>query len=159
MRIRVEPKEFFMYTVYLVFKAEDPEPEDEAVKTYLAEHELEPKRQGKSTVEDQEFDVMIFGGCYLGKHLKVVEDMQRKAVEQEVLSAEIERTLREAEDPATRRAADDTPETLWKELIATLVEEFNQGSAFRSDEEGRLKVTLESGLVQQKFIEMAGKGT
>ena len=47
----------------------------------------------------------------------------------------------------------------WKELIATLVEEVNQGSAFRSDEEGRLKVTLESGLVQQKFIEMAGKGT
>ena len=35
-------------------------------------------------MEDQEFDVMIFGGCYLGKHLKVVEDMQRKAVEQEV---------------------------------------------------------------------------
>ena len=45
---------------------------------YLAQHELEPKRQGKSTVEDQEFDVMNFGGCYLGKHLKVIEGYATK---------------------------------------------------------------------------------
>ena len=158
MRIRVEPKDIFMYSVFLAFCTESSETEDEAVKAYLATHELIPKRQGKDTVDGQQFDVMYFGGCYLGKHLRVVEDMQRKAVEQEVLSAEIERTLREAEDPATRRAAHDTPEPRWKDLIATLAEEFNQGSAFSADEEGRLKVTLEPALVQQKFIEMAGKG-
>ena len=158
MRIRVEPKEFFMYTVYLAFKAEDPEPEDEAVKAYLNEHEIEPKRQGKSTVEGQEFEVMNFGGCYLGKHLKVIEDMQQRAVEQEILGAEIERTLSEAQDPSTQKAADDTPEPRRREIVARLVEEFHQDSVFSTDEDGQLKVNLEASVVQRKFLEMAGKG-
>ena len=155
MRIRVEPKELFMYTVYLAFKADDPEPEDEAVRAYLAQHELEPKRQGKSTVEDQEFDVMNFGGCYLGKHLKVIEGMQQKAVEQEVLRAEIERTLREAEDPSTRRAADDATEPSSREIIASLVEEFYQDTVFSTSEDGLLEVNVEAALVQRKFLELA----
>lgn len=35
-----------MCSVYLAFSEDCPEPEDEAVKTYLAEHELVPKWHG-----------------------------------------------------------------------------------------------------------------
>ncbi len=155
MRIRVEPKEFFMYSVFLAFNPDQPDAEDKAVKAYLAEHELEPKVQGKDTLDDKEFDVMYFGGCYLGKHLNVIGDMQRKAVEREMLASEIERILKEeATDPAVRSAAENTPEL--KQVIAGLVQEFHNESSFAPDGEEYLKVTLEPAVVQQKFMEMVG---
>ena len=69
MRIKIEPKAFFMSAVFLAFSKERPAPEDEAIKAYLDAHELIPKAQGTDRFEDQECDVMYFGGCYLGKHL------------------------------------------------------------------------------------------
>ena len=155
MRIKVEPKEFFMYSVFLAFSQDHPDPEDEAVKAYLAEHELIPKQQGNSKVDDQDCEVMYFGGCYLGRHLKVMEEMQRSAVEQGMLSAEIERALKEAADPATRKAARTTPKPRFRELVSTLVQEFHQESSFGADENGYLKVILEPALIRQKFIEFA----
>ena len=69
MRIKIEPKEFFMYAVFLAFSTEHPDPEDEAIKAYLNAHELIPKARGTDTFEDQEFEVMYFGGCYLGTYV------------------------------------------------------------------------------------------
>ena len=124
MRIRVEPKEFFMYSIFLAFNKEHSDSEDEAVKAYLEEHELIPKRRReRDSLEGQEYDVMYFGGCYLGRHLNVIGDMQRKAVEREMLAVEIERILNEEADPTTRRAADNTPSPRMKELITSLAEE------------------------------------
>ena len=54
MRIKIEPKEFFMYAVFLAFSTEHPDPEDEAIKAYLNAHELIPKAQGTDTFADQE---------------------------------------------------------------------------------------------------------
>ena len=153
MRIRVEPKEFFMYSVFLAFNAANPEPEDEAVKAYLAEREVIPKTEGKNTWDGQEFDVMYFGGCYLGNHLNAIEDIQRAAVEQEMLTEEIERILKETTHEATRRAADATSQPQLKELITGLAQEFHQESSFGADEDGGLKVTLGPELIEQKFLE------
>ena len=50
MRIKIEPKEFFMYSVFLAFSKERPDPEDNAIKAYLDEHELIPKVQGTDHV-------------------------------------------------------------------------------------------------------------
>lgn len=91
MRIRVEPKEFFMYSVFLAFNPERPEPEDEAVRAYLAERDLEPKARGTQVWDGQEFQVLYYGGCYLGRHLEAIQDMQRQAVEREMLTEEIGR--------------------------------------------------------------------
>ena len=156
MRIRVEPKEFFMYSIFLAFNTEHSDLEDKAVKAYLEEHELIPKAQGTDTLEGQEYDVMYFGGCYLGRHLNVIGDMQRKAVEREMLTTEIERILKETADPATRKSADDTPDSRLKELIVNLAEDLHQESSFSADEEGYLKVALEADHIRRKFVEMAG---
>ncbi len=109
MRIKIEPKAFFMYAVFLAFSKEHPHPEDEAIKAYLDAHELIPKVQGTDTFEDQAWDIMYFGGCYLGNHLEVIRDMQRQAVEHQLLTVDIERMLQETTVPATRRVADQTP--------------------------------------------------
>lgn len=152
MRIRVEPKEFFMYAVFLYFHQERPDPEDAPVKAYLEEHELIPKLQGTDKKEDGEFDVMYFGGCYLGRHLKTIEDMQRAAVEEEMLTLEIKRALHETGEPG----AGDTEEAAPTELVERLVREFHQESSFGTDEQGYLRVTLEPGVIRRRFTEMVG---
>jgi hypothetical protein len=147
-----------MYAVFLAFSKEHPAPEDEAIKAYLDAHELIPKAQGTDRFADQEFEVMYFGGCYLGKHLEVISDMQRQAVEHELLTVEIQRILQATTAPETRRVADQTPEPQMQALIANLAQEFHQDASFGANEEGFLKVTLEPGVIEQRFLELVGKG-
>ena len=72
MFIKVEPAGFFMYTVQLIFDPDSPDLEDQEVRDYLTDHELEPRYQYQTEVEGRACDVMQFGGCYLGKHLQSV---------------------------------------------------------------------------------------
>ena len=154
MRIKVEPKDFFMYSVYLAFKKEGAEAEDAAVKAYLEQHELMPKMRGTDTVDGEELDVMYFGGCYLGKHLGAIEDIQRKAVEREMLVEEIEAVLSGSTDDETRRASDALG-TGMKALVAGLAEDLHEDSAFDAGDDGYLKVALDPGVVRGMFLERA----
>jgi hypothetical protein len=156
MRIKIEPKEFFMYAVFLAFSTEHPDQEDEAIKAYLNAHELIPKAQGTDKFEDQKFEVMYFGGCYLGKHLDVISDMQRQAVEHQLLTVDIERILQATTAPETRRVADQIPAPQMQGLIATLVQEFHQDTSFGANEAGYLRVTLEPAVIEQRFLELVG---
>jgi hypothetical protein len=158
MRIKIEPKAFFMSAVFLAFSKERPAPEDEAIKAYLDAHELIPKAQGTDRFEDQAFDVLYFGGCYLGKHLDVISAMQRQAVEHELLTVEIERILQETTAPETRGVADQIPAPQMQALIANLIQAFHQDTSFGANEEGYLKVTLEPAVIEQRFLELVGKG-
>ena len=96
-----------MYAVFLAFSKGHPDPEDEAIKAYLDAHEPIPKAQGSDTFDDQEFDVLYFGGCYLGKHLDVIGDMQRQAVEHQLLTVAIERILQDMTAPETRKGGEE----------------------------------------------------
>ena len=147
-----------MYSVFLAFSKEHPNPEDEAIKAYLDAHELIPKAQGTDRFEDQEFDVMYFGGCYLGKHLDVISDMQRQAVEHQLLTVAIERILQETTAPETRRVAEKTPEPQLQALIANLAQEFHQDTSFGANEEGYLKVILKPAIIEQRFLALVGHG-
>jgi hypothetical protein len=157
MRIKIEPKAFFMYAVFLAFSKEHPHPEDEAIKAYLDAHALLPKVQGTDTLEDQEWDIMYFGGCYLGKHLDVIRDMQRQAVEHQLLTVDIERILQETTTPETRRVADQTPEPQMQGLIANLAQEFHQDASFGANEAGYLQVTPNPAVIEQRFLALVGK--
>ena len=156
MRIRVEPKDFFMYAVFLAFKKEGAEPEDAAVKAYLEQHELVPKMQGTDTVEGEELDVMYFGGCYLGRHLGVIEEMQRKAVEREMLAEEIEGVLRQSTDPETRRTSEALGPGM-DALVLGMAEDLHDESSFAPGDDGYLKVTLEPEAVRCMFLERAAR--
>ena len=147
-----------MYAVFLAFSKEHPDPEDEAIKAYLDTHELIPKAQGTDTFADQEFDVMYFGGCYLGKHLEVISDIQRQAVEHQMLTVEIERILQATTAPETRRVAEKTPEPQLKALIAHLAQEFHQDASFGANEAGYLKVILEPAVIEQRLLALVGHG-
>ena len=81
MLIRLEPKEWMMNSVFLYFDQNTPSPEDEAVRKYIASNSLVPKKEGETTWDDRDWDVMYFGGCYLGRHLGAIDQIQKEEAE------------------------------------------------------------------------------
>ena len=69
-----------MYTVQLMFDCAFPTSEDAQVKSYLVEKQLEPRVEWEETIEGRNYQLMQFGGCYLGNHLQEIGNLQRGAV-------------------------------------------------------------------------------
>jgi hypothetical protein len=110
--------------------------------------------QGTDQIDGQACEVLYFGGCYLGNHLQVLEDMQRQAVEHDLLRVAIAHVLQEPTDPGTRRVVEKTPAPELQALIAHLVQEFHQDASFAADEAGYLQVSLDPAVIQQRFVEL-----
>ena len=150
MFIKVEPAEFFMYRVILVFDLEGPDSEDQEVRDYMAEWELEPKYQRTGDFEGRNSELMQFGGCYLGKHLGRMSEIQRGHVERELIAAEIGRLLDDAVV---------VPEGRREEAVRQLVEAFHRPEAFQAGEDGMLEASLDAGAVRAAAREVvAGLG-
>ena len=154
MIIRVEPKDFFMSTILLLFDQGHPDPEDEEVKRYLAERALEPKRTFDAASQEQDGVVWQFGGCYLGRHLDAIADIQKKYLEAEMLADEIPRLLKADAEEAVQETVDRLPNARLQELVDALVKEFHQESSFGLDAEGTVKVMLAPAAVQRRFSEL-----
>ena len=137
MFIKTEPAGFFMYTVHLIYDLEKPDPEDQAVRDYLIEHELEPKYQSKGEFEGSNCESMQFGGCYLGKHLQKIGEIPRHTVESEVLTEEIQKHLGSAFSESLPR-----DEKLREQMVPKLVQEFHPDSTVQTNDIGELDVTL-----------------
>ena len=150
MFINVEPAEFFMYRVKLIFDLEQPDSEDQQVRDYMTEHELEPRYLHTQELDERQCEVMQFGGCYLGRHLDRIGQIQRSAVEVELLTAEIESLLSAASEEMLLPPL--LSQMLSKEkrqdTIAGLVEEFHQESSFETTENGDLKAVLDGEMVR-----------
>ena len=146
MLIKVEPAGFFMYTVQMIFDVENPDAEDGTVRDYLADNELEPRYQSTGQYEGRQCEVMQFGGCYLGRHLQSVGQIQRRAVEVELLTAEVESHL-------TALAVDLPAET-----VAALAADFHQESAFQPNEAGELTAVLDREAVKEAALRLGGGG-
>jgi hypothetical protein len=144
MFINVEPAGFFMYTVQFVFDPDRPDSEDPEVRDYLAKHELEPKYQWTAEFEGRQCEWMQFGGCYLGKHLQSIGQIQRRAVEAELLTAEIESHL--SSSPIAEASLTQEQR---QAAIANLVQEFHQESSFQTNENGELTAVLDGNQVRE----------
>ena len=142
MFIKVEPAGFFMHTVKLIFDMDCPNSEDGPVREYLSEHELEPRYRWDDDLEGNRCEILQFGGCYLGNHLQGIGQIQRKAVEVELLTAEISRHLDSVLDGQALLPAPLTEERR-QAAIGALVSEFQQESAFQTNEQGELTAVLE----------------
>ena len=144
MFIKVEPAGFFMHTVKLIFDLDNPDSEDIDVRDYLAKHELEPRYRWDDKLEDDKAEVIQFGGCYLGNHLQGIGQIQRKAVEVELLiealTPYVEEVLKEVE---SGQVSDG------KFITDQLVKIFHDESYFGSNESGELTVSLPVDVVLQ----------
>ncbi len=142
MFIRVEPAGFFMHTVKIIFDLDCPNSEDGPVREYLAENELEPRYRWDNELEGNRCEVLQFGGCYLGNHLQGIGQIQRNAVEVELLTAEITGHLDSVLDGQASLPALLTEERR-QAAISALVSEFQRESAFQPNEQGELTAVLE----------------
>ena len=137
MFIKVEPAGFFMHTVKLIFDLDKPDSEDTEVRDYLAQHELEPRYRWDDKLDDNNAEVIQFGGCYLGNHLQSIGQIQRKAVEVELLVEVISPYVEELFNEEGLIHVDTC-----KGVINELVSEFHDESYFGSNESGELSVSL-----------------
>ena len=143
MFVVVEPAEFFMHRVKLIFDLESPDLEDAEAREYLEEHELEPRYLFDDELEGRKCQVMQFGGCYLGgNHLDRLAQIQRKAVEVEVLTEEIQGQLEVLELAEGRLSAEEIEST-----AQALVPQFHVESSFQAGESGELVAVLDADAV------------
>lgn len=156
MFIKVEPAGFFMYTVQLIFDPASPDSEDQEVREYLTDHELDPRYQYQIDHEGRACDVLQFGGCYLGRHLQTVGQIQRHAVEVELLTAEVEGHLAALDLPRLSRTDSDNGAKR-QETVAALVAELHHESAFQPDENGELAVVLDREEVRAAALRVLGR--
>ena len=158
MYITVEPAGLMMHTVKLVFDPADPAAEDQQVRDYLSEHELEPRYHWFAEIdglEGRECEIMQFGGCYLGRNLQNIGLIQRRVVEDELLTAEIQRHI----DGGSLTDLEAAPETQRQDAIAAIIDEFRVEETFSQDEAGELRATVDAEALQDAAARaLAGSG-
>ena len=143
MIIKVEPADFFMYTVVMISNLETPDPEDQEIHDYLETQELEPKYRSEGDFEGRRSESMQFGGCYLGKHLGEINLIQQRYVEAELVEHEIKRHLGGTDDPV------ELPDNKRDAAIAKLLTDFNNEEAFKKMEDGKYEVALDGEAVRE----------
>ena len=155
MYLRIEPREWNMYSVFLYFDEKAPDAEDGDVREYLSERHLEPKRVEKSDLDDREFDVWSYGGCYLGRrHLNAIAEIQGKVVGREQLLTTIHALLKEGPRADARDRVSSMEKGQLEAAVDKLVEEYNRDASFGPDGDGRLHVTLDAAEVQESFLKL-----
>ena len=141
--IKVEPADFFMYTVVLIANLENPDPEDQEIRDYLDANELEPRYRSEGDFEGRHSESMQFGGCYLGKHTGEINLIQQRYIEKEIIVHEIKRHLGESDRPV------EIPEEQREGAVAQLLETFNNDDAFREMDDGKYEVALDGDAVRE----------
>ena len=143
MIIKVEPADFFMYNVVMISNLETPDPEDREIHDYLESQELEPRYQSEGDFEGRHSESIQFGGCYLGRHLGEINQIQQRYVEEELVEYEINRHLGESDNPV------DLPDDQREDAIAELMKSFNNEGAFKEMDDGKFSVALDGEAVRE----------
>ena len=143
MIIKVEPADFFMYSVVMISNLETPDPEDREIHDYLESQELEPRYQSEGDFEGRHSESIQFGGCYLGRHLGEINQIQQRYVEEELVEYEINRHLGESDNPV------DLPDDQREDAISELMKSFNNEGAFKEMDDGKFSVALDGEAVRE----------
>ncbi len=155
MFIRVEPKDFLMFSVFFTFNKERPDLEDDQVKAYLTDHGLAPKWERDEELEGTAWRVMYFGGCYIQNHMNDIGAIHRRGVERSLLLQAIDRALRRRPSAAVQRALDSLPPETIEAVTSSLAELFHVESSFDEDKQGYVVVRIKTGQVRREFLKLA----
>ena len=140
-----------MYTVQLMFDCAFPTSEDAQVKSYLVEKQLEPRVEWEETIEGRDYQLMQFGGCYLGNHLQEIGNLQRSAVETELIAEAVAQFLDEGSCDSTEFDL-DARSGIEKHLIS----KFNSENYFSINESGELAADIPTEELLIAFREIRG---
>ena len=93
--------------------------------------------------EGRHSESIQFGGCYLGRHLGEINQIQQRYVEEELVEYEINRHLGESDNPV------DLPDDQREDTIAELMKSFNNEGAFKEMDDGKFSVALDGEAVRE----------
>ena len=158
MIIRIEPKDWNMHTVLMFFKREEPHPEDADIRRYLEERHLEPRRRYDTELEGEKFEVLTYGGCYLGRHMNALADIQRGVVEREILADAIPALLADGPDAEAVALAAAKSDAEMTAIVDALTDALHLPANFGIDASGELQTTVSAEDVQARFLTMASDG-
>ena len=156
MYLKVEPKDWNMYSVMFYFDKTRPNSEDDEVRRYLSDNGLEPRRIGEDQLEERKFEVLQFGGCYLGNHMQAISAIQRRAMERDLLLDAIPRLLADGPDNAASERFEALPEAIREEALDSLTKTFHIEQSFVVDEQEQIEVVVDASTVQQAFLAFKG---
>jgi len=157
MFIKVEPKSFNMYTVFLVFNKEEPGYEDEQVKAYLAEHGLSAKEEMEQEYAGAQCQVIRFGGCYLEPHMARINALNRTGIEVALLRRQIDRVLTQRPPRAVSEALASLRPAALERLKTRLLTELQKPESFGPDKRGYLSVKVTVADVRRRFLALASE--
>ena len=152
MIIRIEPKDWNMHTVLMFFNAEEPHPEDTDIRRYLEERRLKPRRQYNTELAGENFEVWTYGGCYLGRHMNALADIQRAVVEKELLAEAIPELLACGPDADAAALAESKTGIEMAIIVDALTEALHIPDNFGIDANGELQTTVSAEDVQAQFL-------
>ncbi|MCH9009932.1 MAG: hypothetical protein IIC21_04840 [Chloroflexi bacterium] len=156
MYLKVEPKDWNMYSVMFYFDMTRPNSEDDEVRRYLSENGLEPRRVGEDQLEERKFEVLQFGGCYLGSHMQAISAIQRRAMERDLLLDAIPRLLTDGPENAARERFEALPDAMREKALDSLAKKFHVEPSFAIDGQDQVQVVLHAPAVQQAFLALGG---
>ncbi len=152
MIIRIEPKDWNMHTVLMFFNEEEPHSEDADIRRYLEERHLEPRRQYNTELAGEKFEVWTYGGCYLGRHMNALADIQRTVVEKELLAEAIPELLASGSDADAATLAASKTDAEMTTIVDALTETLHTPDNFGVDANGELQTTVSADQVQAQFL-------
>ena len=152
MIIRIEPKDWNMHSVIMFFKQEEPHPEDADIRRYLEERHLEPRRRYDTELEGEKFEVWTYGGCYLGRHMNALADIQRAVVERELLGEAIPALLASGPDANAAALAAAKTDADMSAIVDALTDALHTPDNFHIDDTGNLETTVSAETVQAQFL-------
>ncbi len=156
MFVRIEPKDFNMYSVFFFFNKQQADPEDAGVRAYLQQQALEPKRRWDEVWHGVDCNVMYFGGCYIERHMKPIGEMHRRGAQLSLLRRAVDGALNGGRpSKALTQALAALPKDRLDEVKASLVERLNADSSFGADKNGYLVVTVPKATLRREFVELA----
>ena len=141
-----------MHTVLMFFKEDEPHPEDADIRSYLEERHLEPRRQYNTELAGEKFEVWTYGGCYLGRHMNALADIQRAVVEKELLAEAIPGLLVSGSDANAAALAASKTDTEMVTIVDALTETLHSPDNFGIDDNGELQTTVSADQVQAQFL-------
>ena len=140
-----------MHTVQLMFDCGCPASEDSQVKSYLVEKQLEPRIEWEETIEGRTYQLMQFGGCYLGNHLQEIGNLQRRAVETELISESVAKFLDEISSDMSELDHDTR-----SRIEEYLISKFHTENNFNINEAGELAADIPAEELLRAFREIRG---
>ena len=142
MWMEFTPKDWLMMRVGLIFREGEPDPEDPWVRSYLEAQRLVPRHQVKEERNGIACEVLYFGQCYLGQHLRTLQELYQKGLERSLVMEKLRELWRSPSDHPLECLA-SLDEHTFDACLPALAEALHPEVNFGTDSEGYLTVALD----------------